>query len=135
MTNGANIDMNSKIIEKELSYQIINAAYEVHNRLGPGFLEAIYEAAMVLELESRGHKVENQVRVPVCYRKQQIGEHFLDLLVDEKVILELKAVKEIAPIHQQQALSYLKATGLELAIVINFGTPSVKYKRVAKTNK
>ena len=114
--NDANIDMNSKIIEKELSYQIVNAAYEVHNQLGPGFLETIYEAAMVLELEARDHRVESQVRVPVYYRGQKIGEHILDLLVDEKIILELKAVADIAPIHQQQALSYLKATGLELAL-------------------
>ena len=125
----------SPIVEKVLSYQIVNAAFEVHNHLGPGFLEAIYEAAMVLELEARGHKVESQVRVPVYYRAQKIGEHVLDLLVDQKIILELKAVAEIAPIHQQQALSYLKATGLELAIVINFGASSVKYKRVANTNK
>lgn len=127
--------MNTKIVEKELSYQIVNAAYEVHNKLGPGFLETIYEAAMVLELESRGHQVRTHVRVPVYYREQKIGEHVLDLLIDEKVILELKTVTQIAPIHQQQALSYLKATGLELAIAINFGAPSVKYTRVVNTNK
>jgi GxxExxY protein len=88
---------------------------------------------MVLELEAGGHQVETQVRVPVIYWEQKIGEHVLDILVDSKVILELKAVTEIAPIHQQQALSYLKVTGLELAIVINFGAPSVKYERVVNT--
>jgi len=126
--------MNPKIIEKELSYQIMSAAYAVHNELGPGFLESIYEAAMVLELEARGHQVKTQVRVPVHYRDKRIGEHVLDILVDNKAILELKAVAEIAPIHQQQALSYLRAAGLELAIVINFGEASVKYKRVVNTN-
>jgi GxxExxY protein len=127
--------MGTNFFEKELSFQIINAAYEDHNRLGPGFLEAIYEAAMVLELEAREYKVETQVRVPVYYREQKIAEHVLDVLVDERVVLELKAVKEIAPIRQQQALSYLKAMGLELAIVINFGAPSVKYMRIVNTNK
>jgi GxxExxY protein len=135
LTNDANIDMGTNIIEKESSFQIINAAYEDHNGLGPGFLEAIYEAAMVLELEAREYKVETQVRVPVYYREQMIAEHVLDVLVDERVIFELKAVKEIAPIRQQQALSYLKAMGLELAIVINFGAPSVKYMRIVNTNK
>ena len=127
--------MNPKIVQKELSYKIVNAAYEVHNQLGPGYLESIYESAMVLELEARGQKVDTQVRVPVYYREQKIGEHVLDVIVDNKVVLELKAVTEILPIHQQQALSYLKATGLELAIVINFGTSSVKYERVVDTNK
>ena len=127
--------MNTKIIEKELSFQILHAAYAVHNQLGPGFLESIYETAMVLELESRGHQTETQVRVPVFYREQKIGEHILDLLVDAKVILELKAVAKIAPIHQQQALSYLKATDLELTIVINFGSRRVQSDRVVNTKK
>jgi len=127
--------MSATIIEKQLSYQIMNAAYAVHNQLGPGFLETIYESAMVLELEARGHKTNTQVRVPVYYREQKIGEHVLDVLVNDRVVLELKAVTEILPIHQQQALSYLKATDLELAIVINYGTPSVKYERVVNTFK
>ena len=78
----------------------MNAPFEFHNQLEPGFLEAIYEAAMVLELKSRGHQVESQVRVLVHYREQKIGEHVLDLLVDEKIILELIAVAEIAPLQQ-----------------------------------
>jgi PD-(D/E)XK nuclease superfamily len=84
--------MPVEIIEKELSYKVVQAAYEVFNGLGPGFLEKIYEEAMVLVLRKNGHKVEVQ-----------------------------KSVPEIAPIHKQQALSYLKATGLPLALVINFG--------------
>jgi GxxExxY protein len=125
--------MNKDIVEKELSYKIMNAAYQVNNQLGPGFLESIYEAAMALELKARGHNVETQVRVPVYYREEKIGEHILDVFVDDRVILELKAVAEIAPIHLQQALSYLKATGLALAIVINFGSSRVEYKRVVNT--
>jgi GxxExxY protein len=122
--------MADDIVEKELSFQIMKAAFEVHNELGPGFLESIYEEAMTLQLRADGHTVETQVKVPVFYKQQKIGEHILDQVVDGKIILELKAVAQIAPIHEQQALSYLKATGLPLAIVINFGTPRVTYSRV-----
>ena len=125
--------MAGEIIEKELSYQIMKAAYEVHNELGPGFLESIYEDALAIELRAQGHAVETQVRIPVVYKGQKVGEHVLDHLVEGRVILELKAASEIAPIYKQQALSYLKATGLQLAIVINFGGGSVQSARVVNT--
>jgi len=127
--------MVTEIIEKELSYQVMNAAYAVHNQLGPGFLEAIYEAALVLELQHRGFQIQTQVKVPVFYQDSQVGEHVLDVLLENKLILELKAVSGIAPIHKQQALSYLKATNLKLAIVINFGTLGVQSERVVNTKK
>jgi GxxExxY protein len=125
--------MTAEIIEKELSYQIMQAAYEVHNHLGPGFLESIYEEALRIELLNRGYQVETQKRVLVYYKDQLVGEHILDQLVNGKIILELKAVSEIAPIHKQQALSYLKATNFQLAIVINFGASRVQYARVVNT--
>jgi GxxExxY protein len=118
------------IVEKELSYLIMQAAFEVHNTLGPGFLEAIYEEAMNCELARRGVNLERQKRVKVFYKDEPIGEFFLDNVADGRVILEYKAVTEIAKIHEQQALSYLKATGLELAIVINFGAARVQSSRV-----
>ena len=90
-----------KIIEKELSYQIVQAAYEVFNALGPGFLEKIYEGGMQEELQLREHKIERQKQVPVYFKAKKIGDHILDLIVDGRVILELKAVAEIAPIHKQ----------------------------------
>ena len=121
------------IIEKELSYQIVQAAYEVFNALGPGFLEKIYEGAMQEELLQRKHKIERQKRVPVYFKGKQIGDHFLDLIVDGRVILELKATADVAPIHKQQALSYLKATGLELALIINFGAKRLQVSRVIYT--
>ena len=123
-----------KIIEKELSYQIVQAAYEVFNALGPGFLEKIYEGGMQEELLLREHKIERQKQVPVYFKGKKIGNHILDLIVDGRVILELKAVAEIAPIHKQQALSYLKATGLELALIINFGAKRLQVSRVVYTN-
>ncbi len=127
--------MSVEIIEKELSYKIVQAAYEVFNGLGPGFLEKIYEEAMVLVLRKNGHKVEAQKSVPISFMEKRIGVHVLDIVVDERVILELKAVSEIAPIHKQQALSYLKATGLPLALVINFGARRLQVTRVVNTKQ
>jgi GxxExxY protein len=121
------------IIEKELSYTIMQAAFEVHNTLGPGFPEKIYEEAMSRELPTRGIEIERQKRVVVKYKGEPLGEFFLDNVANKRVILEYKAVSEIAQIHKQQALSYLKATGLELAIVINFGAERVQSSRVVYT--
>ena len=125
--------MTSKILEKELSYAIMQAAFEVHNKLGPGFLESLYEKALIIELISCGYQVEQQKQVIVKYKDQVIGKHILDLIINEHIILELKTVSTIAPIHKQQALSYLKATGLELAIIINFGSSRVQSYRVVNT--
>ncbi len=122
-----------EIIEKELSYLVMQSAYEVHNNLGPGFPESIYETAMVRELSARDISFQRQKKVVVNYKGEPLGEFILDLTVDEKIILELKAVSAIMKIHEQQALSYLKATGLQLAIVINFGAESVQSSRVVNT--
>ncbi len=123
------------IIEKELSYSIVKAAYEVFNELGPGFDEKIYEEAMQIVLKNYQHVVEQQKRVDIFFRGIFVGFHKLDLVVNEKVILELKAVSDIAPIHKQQALSYLKATGLELALVINFGAGRLQVARVVNSKR
>jgi GxxExxY protein len=122
------------IVEKELSYQIMQAAFEVHNTLGPGFPEAIYDEAMARELSARGMTAERQKRVAVIYKGKSLGEFVLDSIVEGRVILEYKAIVEILRIHEQQALSYLKATGLQLAIVINFGAERVQSSRVVYTN-
>ncbi len=122
------------IIEKELSYQIMQAAFEVHNTLGPGFPEAIYDEAMARELTTRGVTIERQKRIAVLYKGKPLGEFVLDNIANGRVILEYKAVTEILRIHEQQALSYLKATGLQLAIVINFGAERVQSSRVVLTS-
>ncbi len=121
------------IVEKELSYLIMKAAYEVHNELGPGFPESIYEEAMNRELTRLGVKLERQKKVVVCFKGESVDKFFLDNVANGRVALEYKAVSEIANIHKQQALSYLKATGLELAIVINFGAERVQSSRVVNT--
>ena len=119
-----------ELIEKELSDRLLNAAIEVHRVLGPGFLESIYETALAHELQKRGHKVERQKIVPVIYDDCIVGEHRLDLLIDDRVILELKACKAIEDIHLATARSYLKATGCKLALVLNFFEPRLAIKRV-----
>ncbi len=121
------------IIEKELSYLIMQAAYEVHNELGPGFPESIYEEAMNRELARLGVKLERQKEVVVRFRGEPLGKFVLDNVANGRIVLEYKAVSEIGSIHKQQALSYLKATGLELAIVINFGAERVQSSRVVNT--
>jgi GxxExxY protein len=123
------------IVEKDLSYSIVKAAYEVFNGLGTGFDEKIYEEAMIVVLNKYGHVPEQQKRVDVFFQDVNLGFHKLDLVVDGRVILELKSVSEIAAIHKQQALSYLKASGLQLALVINFGAGRLQVARVVNTKQ
>ena len=123
-------EKDSKIIYKDLSYKIMEAAFEVHNELGPGFLENIYEAALQLELEEKGYEVERQKPIPVLYKQKQIGEHRLDIVVEKKIILELKAVTELNDLFHQQLLSYLKASNKKLGILINFGNKRVEHTRI-----
>lgn len=119
-----------KIIYEELSYRIMNAVFEVHNTLGPGFLENVYEEALVCELSARGIPFERQKTITVVYKEQPVGTHRLDLVIEDKIILELKAAFALNDVFKQQVLSYLKATGLKLGILINFGTPRVEYIRI-----
>ncbi len=127
--------MTVEIIEKELSYRIVQAAYEVFNELGPGFSEKLYEEAMVIELRRNGHLVERQKTVKVFFRDQIIGHHVLDLIIDQRVILELKAASELASIHKQQAISYLKASNLPLVLIINYGAPRLQVERVVRSKR
>ena len=117
---------------KELSYAVVGAAMEVHRMLGAGFLESVYEAALAHELTLRGIPFEQQKRLPVRYKDQPIGEYVADLVVDGQIILELKAVYRITPAHEAQAHNYLAATGLRLAIILNFGSASLQQKRIVR---
>jgi GxxExxY protein len=109
-----------------LARAVIGAAIEVHRRLGPGFLESIYEAALVIELARRRIHFERQLPLVVCYDEIVIGEHRLDLLVEGELVVELKAVDAIAPIHLSQLLSYLRAGAFQLGLVINFNVPYLR---------
>jgi GxxExxY protein len=109
-----------------LAREVIGAALEVHRQLGPGYLESIYEEAMVVELGLRSIPYERQVKIQVVYKNHSIGEGRLDLLISKILPIELKAVEALAPIHQAQLLSYLKITGLHLGLLINFNVPLLK---------
>ena len=112
--------------DERIAHEIIGAAIEVHRLLGPGFLEKIYERALVHELSIRGLAVQSQKDILVPYKDILIPGQQLDILVGERVILELKALNELAPIHDAQLLSYLKATGLRLGLLINFNVRVLK---------
>ena len=113
-----------------LSEKIIGAAYKVSNALGAGFLEKVYENALALELRNEKIKVEQQKSIKVYYESVVVGDYFADLIINETVIVELKTAKHIDNIHLAQTLNYLKATGLKLGLIINFGNPRVEIKRV-----
>lgn len=114
----------------DLAGQVISAAITVHKCLGPGFLESAYEKALLIELEHEGIPCESQKVVPIRYRGQLIGEHRLDILVAGKIIVELKAVKELDPIFFAVVRSYMKALALHDALLFNFSSMPLTVKRV-----
>ena len=115
---------------QEITREIIAAAYEVHRELGWGFLEKVYENALVVELGCRGLHVNTQVPIAVQYNGEPVGEYFADLLVNEVVICEIKAGEGLTNAHQAQLLNYLKATGTRVGLLLNFGTNRVQVKRM-----
>ena len=122
--------MDSKVIYRKLSYRVMEAVFEVHNTLGPGFMENVYEEALAYELELRGIPFERQKAIVIHYKDRVVGNHRLDLVVDERIIVELKAASALTDVFKQQLLSYLKATGRRLGILVNFGTPRVEHTRI-----
>jgi GxxExxY protein len=118
------------VLYPELSYKIMQLALEVHNTLGPGFAENIYEAALVYELSSHAIPYVQQAHFPVVYTGKSIDAHRLDLIVDGKIILELKAVTALNDLFKQQLLSYLKVTGLRSGILLNFEAKRVESARI-----
>ncbi|HEX9838721.1 MAG TPA: GxxExxY protein [Anaerolineales bacterium] len=121
-----------ELLYKELTFAVIGAAMEVHRILGPGFLEAVYESALARELTLRGIPFGQQVRLPVSYKDVLVGEYIADFIIDGKLIVEIKAVSNFNSQHQAQAMHYLAATGLRLALLLNFGTGSLEHRRVIK---
>jgi GxxExxY protein len=113
----------------EITEQIISAFYKVYNTLGYGFLEKVYENAMFIELQSIGLRVEKQKRIKVFYENKEVGEYFADLAVNELVIVELKACETLCEEHEFQLINYLKATDIEVGLLLNFGKkPELKRK-------
>ena len=126
-TEGTEEEKNTVSTEQdELTRQVIGAAMEVHRVLGPGFLESIYEEALGVELSLLRIPFRRQVVAHVDYKGRKIGEGRIDLLVDERLVVELKAVEHLAPIHVAQVLSYLKAMKLRIGLLITFNVPALR---------
>ena len=130
-----NRTVGKDVLYPELSYQVMQVVFEVHNQLGPGFTEDIYEAALALELKAKGIVFEQQKPTQVYYKGQFVGTYRLDMIIEKKIILELKAVTTINDVFRAQLRSYLCATDLQLGILINFGTERVQSERIIHTSK
>jgi GxxExxY protein len=115
---------------KELTHEILNAAFEVHNILGCGFLEKVYEKALAYELKLRGLSVETQKEKKVYYKKFDVGLYISDMVIENKIIVELKTVEAISNIHEAQLLNYLKVSGYEVGLILNFANTKLEYKRL-----
>jgi GxxExxY protein len=114
----------------DITYAINGAAFEVNRVLGSGFLEKVYESALLVELKERGLNAESQIPVKVFYKKKIVGEYIVDILVEKKVIVELKTVEKFDNMHEAQLLNYLKASGIQVGLLINFKHPKVEIKRM-----
>ena len=113
--------------ENAVAQQIVDAAYRVHTALGPGLLESVYEAAMAYELEKRGLRITRQQAIPVVYESVRVHTGFrADLVVEDEVIVEIKAVEAAAPVHKKQLLTYLKLSGKHLGLLINFNVALIR---------
>ena len=121
---------NTNIIYRDLSYQIMGAIFEVHKELGPGFVESVYEKALIEEFAKKAIKVETQRVIDVTYKDKKVGVHRLDMVIEGKVVVELKTVERFSTYHTAQMLSYLKASGHKLGILVNFSKAKVEYRRI-----
>ena len=118
---------------EELTKKIIGAAIEVHRRLGPGFLESVYEKALVIELRKRGLQVDRQFEMVIQYDDEEVGRHQLDLFVEQTIVVELKATKNLEDIHFAVVRSYLKAVGKQHGLLLNFAKVTLEIKRVIRS--
>ena len=114
----------------EITYAINGAVFEVNRLLGPGFLEKVYENALLQELRERGLEARNQAPIKVSYKGRVVGEYFADILVEGKVIVEIKTVERLDKAHEAQILNYLKATGVPVGLLVNFKQPKAEIKRM-----
>lgn len=127
----SSVSDDSKLLYKDLSYKIVGLAMQVHKELGHGFLEKVYENAMMVLLGREGIKTVQQAPITVRFLGEVVGDYYADILVEDKIILELKSADKIISGHRSQTLNYLKATGIQLAIILNFGKEKLEYERLA----
>jgi GxxExxY protein len=127
-----NLAKRSPLLHEETTGAILACAFDVINELGAGFLESVYEKALYLTLQQKGHEVVAQRPIDVLFRGHLIGSFYADLLVDDRVMVEIKAIRSLAPEHMAQVINYLKATGIEVGLLINFGSSRLEYKRLTR---
>ncbi|MDO8095090.1 MAG: GxxExxY protein [Candidatus Brocadiales bacterium] len=122
----------NKILYKDLSYKIVGLAMQVYNKLGYGFLEKVYENALMVLFQREGIPARQQAPIAVYFEGAVVGDYYADILVEDKIVLELKSVEEIINAHRSQVLNYLKATRLPLAIILNFGKNGLEHERLVQ---
>jgi GxxExxY protein len=114
----------------ELTAKALEACFEVAKELGAGYLESVYEKALLIALREKGCQARAQFPLTVSFHGQVVGDFYADILLEDKVIIELKAVRALTPEHQAQVINYLNATGVEVGLLVNFGNPRLEYKRL-----
>ena len=119
----------------EIREKIIGAAYDVHNTLGSGFLEKLYQNALMIELKLQGLSAEAEKPITVYYRDEVVGNYIADIVVEDKIIVEVKAINSLSEIHEVQLVNYLTATGIEIGLLLNFGKSVEVKRRIKETNK
>lgn len=117
------------MLHEDLTGKVLQACFEVSNKLGIGFIESVYEKALLVALIEKGLKAERQVPINVKFRNVIVGEFYADVLVDDKILIELKAVNNLINEHKVQVINYLKASGIDVGFLINFGNPKLEYRR------
>ena len=122
------------LMHSELTKTIIGCAFDVSNDIGAGFLESVYENALAIALQEFGVAVRQQAPISVYFRGQSVGTFYADLLVENRVIVELKAVSALSQQHEAQLLNYLSATNIQVGLLINFGNPRIQYRRLTRRN-
>jgi GxxExxY protein len=122
-------------IEDELTYKVIGCAMEVHKTLGNGFQEVIYQRCLALEFQRANIRFEREVEQPIFYKDDHVGTRRADFIIEDKLLVELKAVVQLEDVHLSQAKNYLTAYNFEIGLLINFGSSSMQYKRIFRSNK
>jgi GxxExxY protein len=120
------------LLYEDLTSNILAACFEVSNELGAGFLESVYEKALLIALREKGLQASAQVPIQVSFRGHNVGQFYADILVENTIVVELKTASALTPEHKAQLINYLKATGIEVGLLVNFGQPKLEYRRLHK---
>jgi GxxExxY protein len=127
-----NLQTHMPLLHEDLTSNILAACFEVSNELGAGFLESVYEKALLIALREKGLQASAQVPIQVSFRGHNVGQFYADILVENTIVVELKTASALTPEHKAQLINYLKATGIEVGLLVNFGQPKLEYRRLHK---